>query len=594
MGKTPSSFINFFRQSSVRARLNPNGQFRNVTAETRKGDCGSEIFYRNIIHEICTITRKKPRWEQTLLSEYPSFNFSDPLFFQAYLKHQNNAFLSLRFYNWLCSHCGFSPDESSCKALFDALVDAKACNAAKSLLECTGFTPEPSSLERYVLCLNHGGIVEEVVDVFGKLKSVGFCPSVATWNASLSACLKTGRTDLVWTLYEQMMKSDAITNIDVETISYLIQAYCHDNKVFNGYELLRYVLENGLLPENVVINRLISGFCREGQYARVSELLHIMIAKKHSPDIFTYQEIINGLLKRRKNRESFRIFNDLKDRGYFPGRVMYTTIIKGLCEIGWLGEARKLWFELIRKGFLPNEYTYNVMISGYCQIGNFDEARKLYKEMCDEGFEETTVTYNTMISGLCLHGRADEAMSLFEEMSHKGIGCDLITYNSLIQGLCKQGKLVEATQLFNELMAQGLQPSTSSFTPLIKRLCEVGDTQEAIKLWKDMDSRNLEPMGNTYDYIITGLCKQGYFAESMEWLLEMLNRKLKPQKQTYEILIQCLSQRDKLDDILVVLDLMLTIGYTLQENIIHYLVSKFSEENLNFVETCLENILERN
>ncbi|XP_028759881.1 pentatricopeptide repeat-containing protein At5g18950 [Neltuma alba] len=493
MVRAPSSIISFIRHSSPGARLDPAGQLRNLTTESKDGDCDGS--YKDVIHEICLITRRRPRWEHTLLSEFPSLNFSDPRLFHSYMKHQNNAFLSLRFFHWLCSHCGFSPDHSSCNALFDVLVDAKACNAAKSLLDRDGFTPEPSSLECYIQCLSRGEMVEEAVSVFCKLKNAGFCPSVATWNVSLSACLKTGRTDLVWTLYEQMMASDVIANIDAETIGYLIQAYCDDNKVSNGYGLLRQILEDGLCPDNIVFNTLISGFCKEEEYARVSELLHIMIAKGHGPDIFTYQEIINGLIKRSKNMEAFRIFNDLKDRGYFPDRVMYTTIIKGLCDMGFLGEARKLWFEMIRKGLLPNEYTYSVMISRYCRLGKFDAARKLYKEMCDKGYEKTTVPCNAMISGLCLHGRTDEAQRLFEEMSQKGIVCDIITYNSLIRALLKQGKLVETTKLFRVLLAQGLEPSASTFTALIRRLCEVGDTQEAIRLWKDMVCRNWEPTG---------------------------------------------------------------------------------------------------
>lgn len=345
-------------------------------------------------------------------------------------------------------------------------MDAKACVAAKSLLDLFGFTPTPSSLERYIRCLSHGGMAEEAVYVFGKCISVVFCPSMATWNASLSACLKIKRTDLVWTLYEQMTKTEAIASMDVETIGYLIRAYCDDNKVDDGYQLLRQVLEDGWCPDNAVFNTLISGFFKERQDARISELLHIMIAKRHRPDIFTYQEIIVGLLRRKKNLECFRLFNDLKDRGYFPDRVMYTTIIKCLCEMKWHGEARKLWFEMIRKGLLPNEYTYNVMIHGFCQIGNFYEAWKLFKEMRYKGYQQT-VSYTTMISGLCLHGRTDQAQELFEEMPQKGIVRDLITYNVLIGGLRRKGKLDEAKKLYNELRSQG-----SYRFPLISTLIE--------------------------------------------------------------------------------------------------------------------------
>ncbi|KAI4345438.1 hypothetical protein L6164_012563 [Bauhinia variegata] len=597
------SFTTFLRQSSAHTQRNPNGQIRNLTGETKVGDCSSKGPDRNVMNElpqskdqnltdiareICRITRTKLGWEKTLLSDYPSFNFSDPCFFQEFLKHQSNALLSLRFFNWLCSHCGFLPDQSSFNALLNTLLDAKAINAAKYVLDCTGLTLEPTSLECYIRCLSDGGRVEEALDVFVKLKNVGFCPSVTTWNACIFACLKNGKTDLVWTLYEQMMECGVTEKIDVETVGYIIKAYCQEKEFSKGYELLRQVMEDGFCPDNAVFNTLISGLCEERQHFRVSELLHLMITQKHNPDIFTYQEIINGLSKKRKHHESFRIFNDLKDRGYFPDRVMYTTMIKSFCEKGLYGEARKLWFEMIRKGFLPNEYTYNVMIHGYCKIGKFYKAKKLLKEMCDRGFKETTVSYNTMISGLCLYGEIEEANHLFGEMSQKGIGHDLITYNSLIHGLCKKRKVYEATKVFNELLTQGLEPSTS-FTRLVKALCKVGKTQEAIRLWKDMHDRHLEPRISTHHHIIIGLCKQGYLKEGMMWLTEMLNRKLNPSRKTFEGLIQCLSQKDKLDDVLVVLDLMFRTGHTLEKSIIYSLVSKFGKND----ENCLNKILQR-
>ncbi|XP_004491489.1 uncharacterized protein [Cicer arietinum] len=588
----------FLLQTSPHSHLVASSRFRSLTTETKQGDYPSPTQTQlpkdqkltDIVDEICKITRTKPRWENTLLSQYPSFNFSDPNFFLLYLNHQNNSFLSLRFLHWLSSHCSFSPDQSSCNVLFDALVDAEACKAAKSLLDYPGFTPKPASLESYIRCLINGGMVEDALDVFVTLKKVGFLPSVSTFNASLLACLKVGRTDLVWTLYERMLESGIVASIDVETVGYLIKAFCAENKVFNGYELLRQVLDKGLCPDNTVFNSLIAGFCKERQYTRVSEILHIMIAMKCNPDIYTYQEVINGLFKR-KNAEGFRVFNDLKDRGYFPDRVMYTTVIKGLCDIGLLGEARKLWFEMIQKGLVPNEYTYNVMVYGYFKIGDLVEARKLYEDMCGRGYSENAVSYTTMISGLCLHGRTDEALSLFREMSEKGVACDLIIYNSLIKGLCQKGKLVKATDLLNELLVKGLEPSVSSFTPLIKRLCEVGDTEGAMRLLKDMHDRHLEPIAGTHDYIIIGLCKEGNFVQGMEWLLNMLSWKLKPKEQTFEHLIDSLLQEDRLDDILVVLDLMFREGYRLKESIIHSLVCKFSKENLHLPNLCLEELV---
>ncbi|MED6177150.1 hypothetical protein PIB30_095236 [Stylosanthes scabra] len=588
------SLVTFLRHSSPRTCQT---QFRSLTFETKDGDHAgnnSDAKDRNFIDfaiEICRVTRTKPRWETTLLSQYPSFNFKDPSFFLLYLTHQNNAFLSLRFFHWLCSTCGFSPDQSSCSALFDELVDAGASKAAKALLDCPGFSPEPHSLEGYIRCLSSGGMVEDALHVFDKLRKVGFCPSVETWKKSLLGCLKVGRTDLVWTLYGHMLESGVVANIDVETVGYLVKALCVEGKASKGYELLRQVLGNGLCPDNTVFNTLIRGFCKNGDYHRVSELLHVMIANKgNHPDMFTYQEVINGLLKE-NNYEGFRVFNDLKDRGYFPDRVMYTRVIEGCCKNGRLGVARKLWFEMIQKGLLPNEYTYNVMLHGYCKAGDLVEAKKLFNDMRSRGYIGSTVNYTTMISGLCSHREAHKAQVLFRKMSQNGVGRDLITYNSLINGLCNKGYLHEATKLFNELQTQGIEPSALTFNPLIKGLCRMGETQEAIRLWKNMRDRHLIPLSITRDYIIKGLCKEGNSARGMEWLLRMLKWKLKPMQKTLEILIYSLSKEGLLDDVLIVLDSMFRLGYTLEKSTIHFLVTIFNRKNNHFTQLCLSKIL---
>ncbi|CAL5417872.1 unnamed protein product [Camellia sinensis] len=108
-----------------------------------------------------------------------------------------------------------------------------------------------------------------------------------------------------------------------------------------------------------------------------------------------------------------------------------------------------------------------------------------------------------------------------------------------------------------------------------------------------MQNRGVEPAVCTRDFIITGLSNKGYVAEGMEWLAAMLRRNLKPQKQTFERLIQCLSQGDKLDEAILVLDYMFSIGYTLRECICHSLVDKLCEQSSDHVETCLGGILQK-
>ncbi|XP_022761187.1 pentatricopeptide repeat-containing protein At5g18950 [Durio zibethinus] len=611
MARVQPFIITFLRQNP-RTAQNANTHIRNLTVDSKETNFIYREFGENqnqskelvngainqpnldIVKQVCKITRTIPRWEETLLSNFPSFNFSEPWFFREFLRQQESVLFSLSFFHWLRSEYEFSPDLDSCNVLFDKLVEAKACKAARNFLELTGFSPEPGSLERYLRCLCDDGLVEEAADLFSLLNKNGYCPSIATWNLALLACLKVSRNDLLWKLYQDMIDSGVVVDIDVGTVGCLIQAFCNDGEASKGYDLLRQILEDGLVPDTVAFHKLIAAFCKTRNYGRVSELLHTMIATNRAPDIYTYQEVINGLCKNRKCLEGYRIFNDLKDRGYAPDRVMYTTMIHGLCRMGRFGKARKLWFEMINRGMLPNEYTYNALLYGLYKVHDFKEAKKLYKEMLDRGYGETTVSYNIMIAWFCSHGRVDVAYDLFEKMPQKGIVRDLITFNSLIRGFCIKGNIAKSLNLLHELLAQGLQPSASSYKPIIENLRRVGHMQEAKNLLNDMLSRGLEPDVYTHDHVITGLCEKGYAAEGMELLVEMLRNGLKPQQNTFEKLLQCLSRSDRLDDSLLVLDFMFRIGYALKISICHSLIAKFCEGSAHFVESYLREVLEMN
>ncbi|CAN1844942.1 Pentatricopeptide repeat-containing protein At5g18950 [Linum perenne] len=519
-----------------------------------------------IAKEVSMIIRTKPNWEHTLRCDFPSFNFANSQFFQEFLKHQTNVFLSFKFFHWLRSELGFVPNQECCDTLFNSLLDAKSHNAAKVLLELPGFSPALSSLELYITCLCRDGMIHDAIGVLTRLRGIGGSPSIRTWNSILSCCLKVERTDLLWRLYQDMMDTGVVADVDADTVFCLIEAFVKDGEVGKGYELLKQVLRDGLCPRNASFNKLISEFSKRGDYDIVSELLHAMIASNMNPDAYTYQGVINGLCKNRMPLEALKVFNDLKDRGHVLNKAMYTAIIHGLCDTKHLSHARQLWLEMIRNGIVPNRYTYNALIRGYFKMGNVEEAKKLYQEMCnDKGCRETTSSCNTMIIGLCMNGEMDDALNLFRSLPEKGIAPDRVSYDALILGFCKEGRPAESRKLLEELLALGLQPSASTYCPLIVNLCLSGDIEEAIKVWNEMHSKGLEPTEWTYHHFIVGLCKLGYANEAMEWLLVMLEKKLTPKKSVFERTVKCLLENDRVEDSMNVLNSMVKIGYSIRD-----------------------------
>lgn len=107
-----------------------------------------------------------------------------------------------------------------------------------------------------------------------------------TMNVVLLGFIGVKRIDIVWKLYGEMIDDGIV--VDVEIVGYLIQVFCIDNKVNNGYEFFYQVREGGVVFSNVFMNRLIRVFFLNGSYGKVFEFLYLMIASNRNSDIYIY------------------------------------------------------------------------------------------------------------------------------------------------------------------------------------------------------------------------------------------------------------------------------------------------------------------
>ncbi|CAB4298237.1 unnamed protein product [Prunus armeniaca] len=279
-----------------------------------------------------------------------------------------------------------------------------------------------------------------------KKGGVGVCPSIMTWNAALSGCLKIGRTDIIWKLYQEMIECGVVADVDVDTDGYLIQAFCDDNKVLKGYELLR-VLVDGLVPGNAAFNKLISGFCKE--------------TPPHHDCKEQYCHVYD--------HDSWSLYN------------------------GWLGEARKLWAKILYKemcggGHKETRVGYNAMMTGLCLHGRTDEAYRLFEEMPQKGIVPDLMTYNTVIQGFCREGKIVESTNLLRELLTQGLQPSTCSYTPLIKGLCQVVAVQEAKTLWNYMKNRDLEPSVGTHDDIIIGLCDQGDAAGGFKWLIEMTS----------------------------------------------------------------------------------------------------------
>lgn len=384
--------------------------------------------------------------------------------------------------------------------------------------------------------------------------------SLRAFNVASCSALRAARPDLVFRFFSAFSSSPEFPG-NATTVGCLARAYAAEGRPLDGLGLLRDAARRGSPPPADAVADLIGAFAAEGNFGKVSDTLHLMIATGCTPDKVIYQRVIHGLFRRRMGGEALRVFREIKQRGYDIDGVTYTTVIHGLCEMRLIGVAQQMWDEMVGRGIAPNEYAYCSLVTYYCRVGDLDKARKVYDEMLEKGFKQTTVSCNILIKGFCVHGRVYDALEVFEEMSIKGIKHDVITYDTLINGLFKAGKLDLAIRMYEWLLSSGLEPTSSTFGRLICAMCENGQVHAAVDLIKSMRTKGLEPPVWTNDHIISGFCKINLSDEGMAWLAGMLKDNIRPQRQTFDYLVESLSASGRLDDVLLVLNIMFKVGF---------------------------------
>lgn len=588
MARNPLSFTIFFLRQPHK---NPTFNFRNFTISTKdhfNSRTDNQESLTQVVKDVSKYLRSRPRWENTLVSDFSGIDFSDSGLLYEFLKKESNLMLKIRFFYWVCGKFGLISDDRLFGLLFDCLVESKAANAALRFLEFTKFDPGSGSLEMFACCLFENGLVGDGVGVFEELVERGSVPKVETWNLGLNGAVRVGRSDVVWKLYGDMMRCGV--EPDVETLTCLILALCKEDKLSEGYDLFRQCLKDGNVPRNVAFIKLISGFYDQRRYYGVSALLHAMIVNGHLLSIDIYQEIIHWLCRNNKAKVGYRIFNDLKDRGYALNNFMYATMIYGLCKIEQLEDARNLFCEMTEKGMKPRENTYVDLISGLFLVGDVDGAQETYKEMLERGYKETVMSYNAMITGLCLNGKIELAWDLFEQMHQKGIDrgvvgktCnfmikeDIYIYQEIIHWLCKTNSGKDGFRIFNDLKNRGFAPNNVMYTTMIHGLCKIKWLRDARKLLQEMIEKGMKPCEQTYTVLIRGLFQAGDVDGAQELHKELLDNGYKYTTMSYNNMITGLCMHGKIEEACDLFKQML-IDCGFVEKTCNFIIKRFCKE----------------
>ncbi|KAL2459416.1 Pentatricopeptide repeat (PPR) superfamily protein [Forsythia ovata] len=428
-----------------------------------------------------TITRLILRTDnpEALTRNLHSFANWTPQLVHAVLKRLwNHGPKALQFFNILDTHPFYAHSATAFDHAIDIaarLRDYKALWALVARMRSQKLGPSPKTFaiiaERYV----SSGKADKAVKVFLSMHEHGCPQNLNSFNAFLDVLCKSKRAEMAYKIFKIFRG-----RFRADTISYNIIAngFCLKKQTPKALEILKEMVERGLVPTLTTYNIMLKGFFRAGQIKEAWGFFLQMKRRKVEIDVVTYTTVVHGVGVIGEVEKARKVFGEMIGAGVLPSVATYNALIQVLCKKDNVGNAIIVFEEMLRKGYTPNVTSYNVVIRGLCHAGNMDRAIEYMDKMKDDNCEPILQTYNVVIRYCCDDGEIEKALEVFERMTGGSCLPNLDTYNILISAMFvrkRSDDLLFAGKLLIEMVDRGFLPRKFTFNRVLNGLLLTGN-----------------------------------------------------------------------------------------------------------------------
>ncbi|KAF6170588.1 hypothetical protein GIB67_021460 [Kingdonia uniflora] len=312
-------------------------------------------------------------------------------------------------------------------------------------------------------------------------------------------------------------------------------------------EFYRFVIQAGLAPNVVTYNIVLNVyFDRKNTETALEHYKFVMNYAPFRPTPTTYRIVVKGLVENLEVDRALKIKEEMLEKGFAPDPIVYHYLILGFGEKGDIDGALGVYNELKEKlGVVSDGVVYGSLVKLYLHNGMEKEAMECYEETLGEDSNVVmgAMAYNLMLDGLSKNGKFDEALRLFDRMLEEHnpprlICVDLGSFKIMVDEYCRQGRLMDAINVFRIMGEKRCKPDTSSFNNLIKQLCGSEMLPEAEELYKEMgDKWPYKPDEYTYILLVESCSGINRADDAHRYFTKMVESGMKPNLTAFEKVI---------------------------------------------------------
>ncbi|KAL5207017.1 hypothetical protein ABZP36_031452 [Zizania latifolia] len=351
---------------------------------------------------------------------------------------------------------GIFPDVTTLEIIIDSLVAARHVNTAVQLINTDHFRLgvmqtclRKDAFTVLISCLcrrSHVGIASSLLQA---ARGDMFHLDNHLYNEVIGGWARFGRVDKVEHFWAMMLE-DGLVPGEV-LYCHLIEALGRAGRTEEAIQVFEKMVHEGYAPTTMAYNALIFNFISVGDFDRCMKYYKDMLESSCLPNIDTYCRMIRAFLREHKVADALQMFDDMLTRGILPNTGMITLFIEPLCTFGPPHAAFLIYKRCRKAGCRISLKAYKLLLSRLAMLGKSGMVLLIWEEMQERGYPSDKEIYEFIVNGLCNVGKVDAAVSVVEESLRKGFCLGRVVYGKLNNKLLEMNKVETAYSLFKKV-----------------------------------------------------------------------------------------------------------------------------------------------
>ncbi|KAF5197865.1 Pentatricopeptide repeat-containing protein [Thalictrum thalictroides] len=218
---------------------------------------------------------------------------------------------------------------------------------------------------------------------------------LVSWNSMIACYSQAGLHDEALKFYSKMRVSNV--GLDAFTLVSLLSSCAHVGALKFGFQIHKFVDENGFLEDVFVNNALIDMYAKCGSLDWARCVFHRMPKR----DVSTWNCMIVGLGVHGHGDEAISFFEQMLQAGFHPNSITFLGLLCGCSHQGLIEEGFK-YFQMMNSkfGLQPGIKHYGCMVDVFGRAGKLEKALDIIQ---NSPSQDDPVLWRTLLGACKIH-----------------------------------------------------------------------------------------------------------------------------------------------------------------------------------------------